>query len=73
MARPVNEAAFAIDGIPVPSEDVLYAGAAPCCAGLQQFVVKIPDSASDGNLPVRAIVGGVPTPAGPYVTVRRRQ
>ncbi len=73
LARLVNEVAFAVDGIPVPAEDVFYAGAAPCCAGLQQFVVKIPDSASDGNLPVRAIVGGVPTPAGPYVTVRRRQ
>ncbi len=73
LAPLVNETAFAIDGIPVPAEDVLYAGAAPCCAGLQQFVVKIPDSASDGDLPVRAIVAGVPTPAGPYITVRRRQ
>ncbi len=73
LAPLVNETVFSINGIPIPPDDVLYAGAAPCCAGLQQFTVKIPDSAPDGNLPVQAIVNGVPTPSGPYITVRRRQ
>ena len=68
----VNEVTFTIDGVPVPPEDMFYAGAAPCCAGLQQFVVKIHGDARDGNLPVRATVDGVSTPEGPYVTVKRR-
>ena len=69
----VNETVFSIDGAALPAADVLYAGAAPCCAGLQQFVVRIPENAGEGNLPVRATVGGVETPAGPYITVKRRQ
>ena len=68
----VNEVTFTIDGIPVPPENLFYAGAAPCCAGLQQFVVKIHSNARDGNLSVRATVNGVSTPEGPYVTVKRR-
>ena len=68
----VNEVTFTIDGVPVPPEDLFYAGAAPCCAGLQQFVVKIHSNARDGNLPVRATVNGVLTPEGPFVTVKRR-
>ena len=68
----VNEVTFTIDGVPVPPEDLFYAGAAPCCAGLQQFVVRIHSNARDGNLPVRATVNGASTPEGPYVTVKRR-
>lgn len=73
QARLVNEISFSIGGIALSAADVLYAGAAPCCAGLQQFVLRIPGNAADGNLPVRATVGGVSTPAGPYIAVRRRQ
>lgn len=73
QARLVNETVFSIDGVALPAADVLYAGAAPCCAGLQQFVVRIPENAGEGNLPVRATVGGISTPAGPYITVKRRQ
>ena len=33
-AHLANPVAFTVGGIAVPAEDVLYAGAAPCCAGL---------------------------------------
>ncbi len=53
--------------------DVLYAGAAPCCAGLYQFTVRLPPTFPDGNAAVMAIVQGVATPEGPFLTVGRRQ
>jgi uncharacterized protein (TIGR03437 family) len=61
-----------IGGIAVARADVPYAGISPCCAGLYQLVFKVPDNAPDGNLDVVFTVGGVATPEGPYVTVRRR-
>ena len=64
---------FTFDGIAVPPWDVRYAGAAPCCAGLYQFTVRLPPTLPDGNAPVIATVQGVATPAGPYLTVRRRR
>ena len=66
---PTDPVSVTIGGLPVPDQDVLYAGVAPCCAGLYQLVVKVPDNAPDGNLAVVATVGGVSTPDGPYVTV----
>ena len=50
----------------------LYAGAAPCCAGLYQFTVRLPDDLPDGNVPVIAVVQGVPTPPGPFLAIQRR-
>lgn len=60
-----------IGDIPVPREDVPYAGVSPCCAGLYQLVFRVPSNAPDGNLRVLFTVGGVSTPEGPYVTVKR--
>ena len=50
----------------------LYAGAAPCCAGLYQFAVRLPDDLPDGNVPVTADVQGVSTPPGPFLAIQRR-
>ena len=50
----------------------LYAGAAPCCAGLYQFAVRLPDDLPDGNVPVIAVVQGVSTPTGPFLAIQRR-
>ncbi len=50
----------------------LYAGAAPCCAGLYQFAVRLPDDLPDGNVPVTAVVQGVSTPEGPFLAIQRR-
>ena len=69
-AELTNLVSVAIGGLPVPDQDIFYAGVAPCCAGLYQLVVKVPDNAPDGDLPVVATVGGVSTPNGPYVTVK---
>ena len=54
------------------SDTPLYAGAAPCCAGLYQFTVRLPDDLPDGNMPVTAVVQGVPTPTGPFLAIQRR-
>ena len=68
-----GEISFTFGGIAVPPWDVSYAGAAPCCAGLYQFTVRVPVVVPDGHIPVIATVQGVATPAGPYLTVRRRR
>ena len=71
IADLTNPVSVTIGGLPVPDRDVFYAGVAPCCAGLYQLVVKVPDNAPDGDLAVVAAVGGVSTPDGPYVTVEQ--
>ena len=72
-ANLANAVSFSVGGIAVPPEDILYAGAAPCCAGLYQFAVRLPDALPDGNAPVTAVVRGVSTPTGPFLTIRRQQ
>ena len=71
LANLIGDVAFTIAGIAVPPADVFYAGAAPCCAGLFQFVVRVPPNAPDGDLAVTATVDGVSTPNGPFITVRQ--
>ena len=68
-----NAVAFTVGGIAVPPEDVPYAGASPCCAGLYQFTVRLPANLPDGDATVTATVQGVSTPQGPYLTVRGGQ
>ena len=70
---PANAVAFTVGGIAVPPEDVPYAGASPCCAGLYQFTVRLPANLPDGDATVTATVQGVSTPQGPYLTVRSGQ
>ena len=69
---PDNEAASAgaipgveielwIGGVPVAPEDILYAGRSPCCAGLDQLVARIPQSAPAGcYVPVHMRTNGGP-------------
>jgi len=64
-----DELRLLVGGVEVPSGDISYAGAAPCCAGLYQFVFKIPTTAGTGNLPVVAVIGDDRTGDGPYITV----
>ncbi len=63
---------FNVGGKAVLPEDVLYAGAAPCCAGLYQFTVRLPADLPDGDAAVTATVLGVFTPRGPFLAVRSR-
>ena len=72
-ANLANAVSFSVGGIAVPPEDILYAGAAPCCAGLYQFAVRLPDDLPDGNVAVTAAVQGFPTPTGPFLAIRRQQ
>ena len=62
-----------VGGMTVPAADVLYAGAAGCCAGLYQFVLRLPDGLPDGDAAVTATVQDVSTPQGPFLTVRRQR
>ena len=66
------DVSFSIGGFAVPPEDILYRGAAPCCAGLYQFTLRVPVYTSDGNAPVTAVVQGASTPSGPFLTIQRR-
>ncbi len=72
QAALASEVSFAFGGMAVPPGDVFYAGAAPCCAGLYQFTVRLPPDLPDGDAPVTATVQGVSTPEGPFLSVRRR-
>ncbi len=65
----VHPVTFSLGGVPVPSSNIYYAGSAPCCAGLQQFVIRVPEQTPSGNQGVMATVNGVSTPSGPYVEV----
>ena len=72
-ANLTNAVAFVVGGIAVPPQDVLYAGASPCCAGLYQFTLRLPADVPDGDATVTAVVQGVSTPEGAYLTVRGPQ
>lgn len=48
---------------------VYYIGGAPCCAGLNQLTVQVPESAPAGELPLILTIDGVSSPAGPFVAV----
>lgn len=69
VASVIGNVSVSIDGAVAPPGDLFYAGVAPCCAGLYQVVVKIPDNAANGNLPVVLSVDGVATPSGPFIAV----
>ena len=74
VARLTGEIEFAFGGITLFPDDVLYAGAAPCCAGLYQFTMRVPRRFPDSlRAPVVATIDGVSTPEGPFLTVRGRE
>ncbi len=61
-----------VGGVTLAPEDVLYAGLAPgAITGLYQINIRVPSSASDGDVPVVARVGGVSTQANLTVPVKR--
>jgi uncharacterized protein (TIGR03437 family) len=61
-----------IGGTALPAADVLYAGATPLSiGGLQQIRVRLPASLADGDVAVLISVGGVQSPAGAVIPVKR--
>jgi uncharacterized protein (TIGR03437 family) len=61
-----------VGGTTLAAADVLYAGLAPGnISGLQQFNIRIPQSAAVGNVPVTITIGGVTTAtAGAVIPVQ---
>jgi uncharacterized protein (TIGR03437 family) len=72
QASVIGNVSLTIGGIAIEPGDLLYVGVAPCCAGLNQVVAKVPANAPDGNLPVVLTINGVSSPMGPYITVRKQ-
>lgn len=70
-APPVGAVEVSLGGVALSRQDVLYAGVTPGSAGLYQVNIKVPEGAPDGELPVTISVGGVASPAGGYLLVRR--
>jgi uncharacterized protein (TIGR03437 family) len=60
-----------LGGRPLAESDILYAGVTPGFAGLYQLNIRIPADAPDGDLPLAVSIGGVPSPDGAYLTVKR--
>ena len=69
VARVTSPVEVSIGGITLAPADIFYVGLAPCCAGLYQAVVKIPDGIGIGNHEVIFRVNDFATPPGPFVTV----
>jgi uncharacterized protein (TIGR03437 family) len=62
-----------VGGTTVPQTDILYAGIAPgSISGLYQINLRISATAADGDLPVVMSVGGISSPSGTTIPVRRR-
>jgi len=68
LAEVTGEVTVEIGGVALSGNDIFFVGAAPCCAGLYQLVVPVPEGV-EGNVPVIATVDGVSTPEGPFITV----
>lgn len=58
-----------IGGIGVGPDDLLYVGVAPCCAGLDQLVFRVPGNLGTGDQEVILTIDGVATGEGPYLPV----
>ena len=65
----VNAVTARIGGVGLASGDILYAGAAPAFAGLQQFNLRVPAGVSSGDQPIVLSVGGLDTQANVILRV----
>jgi uncharacterized protein (TIGR03437 family) len=57
-------------GATLPPASILYAGAAPCCAGLYQLDFKVPATTAAGDQTLVITVGGMPSPAQAFIDVQ---
>jgi len=55
-------------GMTLSASDILYAGVSQN-AGLYQLNIRVPDGLPDGDQSLVITIGGVPSPAGGYITV----
>jgi uncharacterized protein (TIGR03437 family) len=67
-----NPVTVMVGGTALSASDVLYAGVVPgMISGLYQINVRVPASATDGNIPLTLSVGGVNSAAGTTLPVQR--
>jgi uncharacterized protein (TIGR03437 family) len=61
-----------VGGTTLPASDILFVGAAPgLISGLYQINIRIPATVADGDIPVSVQIGGVTSPAGTTIPVKR--
>ena len=71
LAPLVGDFKITIGGITLEGRpNVLAAGLSVCCAGLYEIVVEVPEVLPDGNHEVTAMIDGVSTPSGTFITVK---
>jgi uncharacterized protein (TIGR03437 family) len=72
LARLRDALTVTIGGTTVPGSDIQFAGIAPASiSGLYQINVKIPATTPDGDIPVSVRIGGVDSPSGTTIPVKR--
>jgi uncharacterized protein (TIGR03437 family) len=55
----------------LPADRLVYAGVRPGAAGEYMVTITVPEDAPEGDVPVTVRIGGVSTPAGAYLTVKK--
>jgi uncharacterized protein (TIGR03437 family) len=72
LARLRDALTITIGGTTVPGTDIQFAGIAPgSISGLYQINVKVPATTPDGDVPVSVRIGGVNSPSGTTIPVKR--
>ena len=72
IARVNDPYTITIGGTQLAPADILYAGLAPgLISGVFQLNVRLPQTLSDGDIPVVITIGGVTTQSGTTVPVKR--
>jgi uncharacterized protein (TIGR03437 family) len=70
-----NDKLYSVNGVTVTIDNqpaqVFGTALSPGFAGLYQVGIQVPASARDGDLPIVASVGGVPSPANVFITVQK--
>jgi uncharacterized protein (TIGR03437 family) len=67
----VNSITVTLGGATLPQSDILYAGLSPgSISGLYQFNIRIPSTASPGEVPVAISIGGSSTQAGATIPIQ---
>ncbi len=71
-AKLTSPVSVSIGGVPLTPEDILYAGVSPqSICGLHQLNVRVPASVPDGDAAVVVTAGGMQSPAGTTIPIKR--
>jgi uncharacterized protein (TIGR03437 family) len=62
---------FTFAGTPLSASNILYAGVAPCCAGLYQLnFFTVPSGTPGGDQPLLLTVNGIASPPNAFLTMQ---